>query len=114
MPAKSAKGRRRGRHTWAKGSKLTFLESFKDEYLATADPGGVYTKVTALYLEKYGYDLPHDAVPSETLVAIPSIDDLPYTEQLAEQERREDIKAQMRLVSYGIHCFMTMNLTGVE
>ncbi|KAJ8689362.1 hypothetical protein PTI98_013387 [Pleurotus ostreatus] len=74
-----------------------FLESFKDEYLATADPGGVYTKVTALYLEKYGYDLPHDAVPSDTLPAIPSIDDLPYAEQLAEQERREDIKAQMRL-----------------
>ncbi|KAF4582634.1 hypothetical protein EYR40_002557 [Pleurotus pulmonarius] len=97
MPAKSAKGRGRGRHTWAKGSKLTFLESFKDEYLATADPGGVYTKVTALYLEKYGYDLPHDAVPSDTLPAIPSIDDLPYAEQLAEQERREDIKAQMRL-----------------
>ncbi len=111
MPAKSAKGHGRGRHTWAKGSKLTFLESFKDEYLATADPGGVYTKVTALYLEKYRYDLPHDAVPSDTLPAIPSIDDLPYAEQLAEQERCEDIKAQMRLVSYGIHRFRNMTLT---
>ncbi|KAF9491980.1 hypothetical protein BDN71DRAFT_1433587 [Pleurotus eryngii] len=97
MPAKSAKGCRCRQHTWAKGSKLTFLESFKDEYLATADPGGVYTKVTALYLEKYGYNLPHDAVPLETLPAIPSIDDLPFTEQLAEQECHKDIKAQMQL-----------------
>ncbi|KAF7433842.1 hypothetical protein PC9H_005808 [Pleurotus ostreatus] len=95
---KSKSGKPRGRSTWAKGSKLELLLSFEDEYLATADPGSVYTRITAAFLEKYGYDLPFDAEPAEDFVAeIPNIAALPYEEQIEEQTRRDEIHQKLRL-----------------
>ncbi|KAF4562992.1 hypothetical protein EYR40_007293 [Pleurotus pulmonarius] len=87
----------RGRKTWAKGSKLEFLESFKEEYLATADTGGLYTKITTQFINKYGYDLPHDEDASDTPPIIVNLANLPYDEQETEQERRDKIYDSLRL-----------------
>ncbi|KAG5222595.1 hypothetical protein IMY05_C2487000900 [Salix suchowensis] len=87
----------RGRKSWAKGSKLEFLESFKEEYLATADMRGLYTKITTQFIDKYGYDLPHDEDASDTPPIIVNLASLPYDEQETEQERRDEIYDSLRL-----------------
>ncbi len=103
MPAKKGKGKSgkpRGRRSWAKGSKLELLLSFEEEYLKTADTGSIYSRITAQFLDKYGYDLPIDAEPAEDFVTeIPNIAALPYEEQIVEQTRRDDIYEKLRLVS---------------
>ncbi|KAF9487649.1 hypothetical protein BDN71DRAFT_1499826 [Pleurotus eryngii] len=107
MPAKKGKGKsksktgkRRGRKSWGGdgGAKLEFLLSFEQEYLETTDPGGLYTRMTAQFLEKYGYDLPFDAEPEQGFVpVICNLADLPYDEQVVEQEKRDAISMKLRL-----------------
>ncbi|KAF9490482.1 hypothetical protein BDN71DRAFT_1434647 [Pleurotus eryngii] len=87
----------RGQKSWAKGSKLEFLESFKEEYLATADMRGLYTKITTQFIDKYGYDLPHDEDASDTPPIIVNLASLPYDEQETEQERRDEIYDSLQL-----------------
>ncbi|KAF9488154.1 hypothetical protein BDN71DRAFT_1539626 [Pleurotus eryngii] len=87
----------RGRKSWAKGSKLEFLESFKEEYLATADMRSLYTKITTQFIDKYGYDLLHDEDASDTPPIIINLASLPYDEQETEQERRDEIYDSLRL-----------------
>ncbi|KDQ23971.1 hypothetical protein PLEOSDRAFT_162046 [Pleurotus ostreatus PC15] len=103
MPAKKGKakgkgGKPRGRRTWAKGSKLDLLLSFEEEHRTTADTGGLYKKITAQFLDKYGYDLPFNDEPEDGFVpVIPNLADLPYEEQITEQARRDDISVRLRV-----------------
>ncbi|KAF4580321.1 hypothetical protein EYR38_003216 [Pleurotus pulmonarius] len=98
VKGKGKSGKRRGRKPWAEGSKLEFLLSFEEEYLQTADPGGIYTRMTVQFLEKYGYDLPFDSEPEEGVVpVIPNLADLPYDQQTAEQAKRDAIYMKLRL-----------------
>ncbi|KAF4568036.1 hypothetical protein EYR40_010566 [Pleurotus pulmonarius] len=103
MPARKGKakakgGKPRGRRTWAKGSKLDLLLSFEEEHRTTADAGGLYKKITAQFLDKYGYDLPFNDEPEDGFVpVIPNLADLPYEEQIAEQARRDDISVRLRV-----------------
>ncbi|KAF4586540.1 hypothetical protein EYR38_010819 [Pleurotus pulmonarius] len=95
---KGKSGKPRGRRTWAKGSKLELLLSFEEEHRTTADAGGLYKKITAQFLDQYGYDLPFDDEPAEGFVpVIPNLADLPYEEQITEQARRDDISLRLRV-----------------
>ncbi|KAJ7718491.1 hypothetical protein DFH07DRAFT_973279 [Mycena maculata] len=52
-----------GKRSWVFGSKLTFLESFEDEYRAAAEikaTGDFYSKIAQLFLKKFGYELNWD------------------------------------------------------
>lgn len=97
-------GKPRGRSTWVKGSKLTFLESFKDEFLSSSDISAFYNKVTNNWLLRYGYDLPLEAAPHEDEELPPDgIDLLPLDEQMEERERRNGLHKTLRLVCATIY-----------
>ncbi|KAF9491964.1 hypothetical protein BDN71DRAFT_1576609 [Pleurotus eryngii] len=58
---------------------------------------GLYTKITTQFIDKYGYDLPHDEDASDTPPIIVNLASLPYDEQETEQERRDEIYDSLRL-----------------
>ncbi|KAG9217549.1 hypothetical protein CCMSSC00406_0008476 [Pleurotus cornucopiae] len=97
-PGKQKKAR--GRKSWAKESKLEFLESFKEEYLPIADMKGLYTKITTQFIDKYGYNLPHDEDASDMPPIIVNLVSLPYDEQETEQEQCDEIYDSLRPAKY--------------
>lgn len=57
-----------GRSNSFKGTKLSFLESYKDEFLESyrSDAGPFYSKIARLFILKYGFDLPiNDDAPGD-------------------------------------------------
>lgn len=73
MPRKGTAARRRAREglppvkpgkiAWVHGTKLVFFEAHKDAFLAAAEikeMGDFYSRVSQLYLNKYGYNTPWD------------------------------------------------------
>ncbi|KAJ7042311.1 hypothetical protein C8F04DRAFT_1252282 [Mycena alexandri] len=73
-----------GRTSWVHGSKVAFMDGFKDDYLKAAELGKVhagrfYDDVSDAYLKKYGYKLAFT-------------DDLPEGEDVAEDvDEDEDV-----------------------
>lgn len=54
---------KRGPEEWARGSKLTFLDSRKSQWQEASDTstvGKFYNRITILFLLKYGFELAFD------------------------------------------------------
>lgn len=96
-------GKPAGRSSSFQGTKSVFLESFKDEFLKAqkTDPSAFYTRITHIFLKKYGFDLPFDQdvaggiIPEDdegNIVSAPGLPDV-------EVERRRQILKDLRPVS---------------
>lgn len=91
-----------GRSNSFKGTKLIFLESYKDEFLEAykSDAGPFYSKIAGLFILKYGFDVPiNDNIPGDNppkddpsnTINAPGLDD-------AEIGRRSQIYKDLRMV----------------
>lgn len=94
-----------GKQSWVFGTKLVFFEARHDEWQAAvhnSKPGAFYTKVTKLYLKKYG-DLPEDEDLEED-VEDPDEDSLDDEEEFfglseAEKVAKQEAFKKLRDVS---------------
>ncbi|KAJ7833657.1 hypothetical protein B0H13DRAFT_2370320 [Mycena leptocephala] len=84
-----------GKQSWIHGTKLTFFASRSEEWKAASESGYTvlgtfYTKVTNLYLLKYGYDLKDDEDLAED-TADPTDPDamIPGAESLSQEDAEE-------------------------
>jgi len=94
----------RGRHNGFTGVKLEFLDSLKDEYLASSDAGSFYTTTTRAFIDRFGYDLEAGENPALGVdinsLAPKAVDpSLPEEDQVALIERRNKYKEALRAVS---------------
>jgi hypothetical protein len=48
---------KKGRQNAFSGTKLDFLDSYKDKFLSSTDHGGFYTMVAKEFIEHFGYNL---------------------------------------------------------
>ena len=86
------------------GVKLTFLESYKDQFLESTDHGAFYTMVAKLFLERFGYTLSIEEDPpagDEGVDATGESDPALQTpeEQERDNELRNKIYRELREVS---------------
>ena len=94
----------RGRHSDFSGIKLDFLESFKEEYLASNDAGSFYTTTTRAFIGRFGYDLeigenPALGVDINSLAPKPVDPSLPEEDQVTLIEDRNEYQKVLRTVS---------------
>jgi hypothetical protein len=100
----SDKPRQQGRQNAFNGMKLKFLESFKEQFLGSADRGAFYTMVAKKFLERYGYSLPIEEDPpadDESIDATGEVDPILQTqeEQERDNENRNKTYRELREVS---------------
>ncbi|KAG6809620.1 hypothetical protein H0H92_015517, partial [Tricholoma furcatifolium] len=84
-----------GRNSWAKGSKLEFLESYKQEFLDSQDDergsGEFYHKIARLFFQRWGWTLKYDVDGPIT----PDVEDraaagiLNFGPEVSEEESKE-------------------------
>jgi hypothetical protein len=96
--------RPQGRQNAFSGEKLTFLESYKDQFLESADRGAFYTMVAKSFLGKFGYTLAAEENPTgdeRDTDAMGEVDPTLQTpeEQERDNEHRNEIYRELREVS---------------
>jgi hypothetical protein len=99
-------GRRRGPPSHFTGMKLAFLEDKCNEYKAEPNPpaaGIFYTRLTYQFIDKFGYDYdisenPPDHMKETNLKPVP-ITTFPEEQRSAEDDRRNEYREKLRLVS---------------
>jgi hypothetical protein len=101
-------GKGSGRGSWAKGSKLDFLEARKEEFLEAQEVGGqevgrFYHKVARLFVRKWGWNLPldEDGDIVEEVAEITAANPLNFSDDCDDGEaaRRRDFYDTLRTVS---------------
>jgi hypothetical protein len=116
---KKSEGKSAGRKTWAEGSKLTYLDARKQEFLDAQDSGPTatgqfYNKMTRLFLLRYGWDLPLHKdgpilqEPLESSGAVP-LDMSDISDEVAARRRKR--YDELRKVNYRFTCCNTGILT---
>lgn len=100
-----------GRKTWVKGLKLTFLDGFERDFTQNTDKNSrakLYSKVTALWIKKWGYDLPLDEAPPEDSEGkdadIPDLTNWPFEDREREEKQREEYAVDLKEVGIPIYC----------
>lgn len=101
---RSNKSRPQGRQNAFSGVKLTFLESYKDQFLESTDRGAFYTMVAKKFLEQFGYTLSIEEDPpanDENVDATGESDPALQTpeEQECDNEHRNKVYRDLREVS---------------
>jgi hypothetical protein len=99
--------RSQGRQNAFHGEKLSFLESYKDQFLHSTDRGAFYTMVAKNFLEKFGYTVVAEENPTsdnENVDATGENDPALQTpeEQERDIEHRNRIYRELREVSTSI------------
>ena len=103
-PKHSDNSRPQGRQNTFTGAKLTFLESYKTQFLESADHGAFYIMVAKTFLERFGYSLATEENPTiddEIIDATGENDPALQTpeEQERDNEHRNKIYRNLQNVS---------------
>jgi hypothetical protein len=93
-----------GKIGWVHGTKLTFFEGFKDQFLAAAeikDTGGFYSRVAQKYLDIYGYNTPWEGDLEDGQEVADDVDPDEDVNTLPQEvgEERADYYVKLRGVS---------------
>jgi hypothetical protein len=84
----SNKSRPQGRQNVFSGAKLTFLESYKEQFLESTDRRAFYTMVAEKFLERFGYTLLIEEDPPANDNGVDAIgENDPALQTLEERER---------------------------
>jgi hypothetical protein len=99
--------RPQGRQNAFSGPKLAFLESYKEQFLASMDRGAFYTMVAKRFIEKFGYSQSAEENPTaddESVDAAGENDPAFQTrdEQERDNELRNKLYRELRDVSNGV------------
>lgn len=96
-----------GKIGWVHGTKLTFFEGFREEFLAAAEigrTGAFYSGMAKKYLQKYGYNTPWEGDLEDGQTVADDVDPDQDINSLSKEEGEERAEYYTKLRGVSKRC----------